>query len=92
MTSVAPEPARPYWLYAMVQGSGPVVVGTYATELELRKAYTAAKNRLASGSYYSSDVKDFAVGEDPSFRQSGGAGSAERPGNWAAAIEQLALL
>ena len=32
------------------------------------------------------------MGEDPEWRQSGGARSAERPGTWAAAIEQLALL
>ena len=83
---------HPFHLYAICAGSGPVIVGTYATEQELRSAYALARKRLAEGSYYSADVRDFALGEDPAYRQSGGAGTAGNPGTWAAAIEQLALL
>lgn len=87
-----PVTTNPFQLYAICAGSGPVIVGTYQTEQELRKAYDKARKRLADGSYYSADVRDFALGEDPSYRQSGGAGTAGNPGTWAAAIEQLALL
>ena len=81
----------PYHVYAICAGSGPVVIGSYGSESEQRRAYTAARKRLTEGGY-SPDVRDIALGEDPEWRQSRGVGSAELPGNWAAAIEQLALL
>ena len=84
-------PTLPFYVYAICAGSGPVVIGRYESESEQRRAYTAARKRLIEGGY-SPDVRDIALGEDPGWRQSGGAGSAERPGTWAAAIEQLALL
>lgn len=84
-------PALPFCIYAICAGSGPVVIGSYGSESERRRAYTAARKRLTEGGY-SPDVRDIALGEDPEWRQSRGAGSAELPGNWAAAIEQLALL
>lgn len=81
-----------FCIYAICAGSGPVVIGRYESESEQRTAYALAKRRLQAGDYFSSDVRDIALGEDPEWRQSRGAGSAELPGNWAAAIEQLALL
>lgn len=69
-TAVASEPERPYRLYAMCDGSGPVIVGTYATEPEQRAAYRVAMQRLAEGSYYAEEVRDFALGEDPEWRKS----------------------
>ena len=81
----------PYHVYAICAGSGPVVIGSYGSESEQRRAYTAARKRLTEGGY-SPDVRDIALGEDPEWRHLRGAGSAELPGTWAAAIEQLALL
>lgn len=78
-------------LYALTTHDGPVVIGRYESESEQRRAYTAARKRLIEGGY-SPDVRDIALGEDPGLRHIRGAGSAERPGTWAAAIEQLALL
>ena len=82
----------PFHVYAICAGSGPVVIGSYGSESEQRTAYNRAKARLVAGDYYSPDVRDIALGEDPEWRQSRGAGSAGLPGGWAAAIEQLALL
>ncbi len=58
----------PFHVYAICAGSGPVVIGSYGSESEQRRAYTAARKRLTEGGY-SPDVRDIALGEDPAYRQ-----------------------
>lgn len=85
--SPVPAPERPWLVYAICEGSGPVVIGAYETEPEQRRAYTAARKRLADGGY-SADVRDVAVGEDPAYRKH----IEPLPSDWPAALAQLALL
>lgn len=59
----------PFHVYAICAGSGPVVIGSYGSESEQRTAYALAKRRLQAGDYFSSDVRDIALGEDPEWRR-----------------------
>ena len=59
----------PFHVYAICAGSGPVVIGRYESESEQRTAYALAKRRLHAGDYFSSDVRDIALGEDPEWRR-----------------------